>query len=496
MTRVAGRGVDACTRSTPSRWRGGGAQPCSWLASRPEQLPADAEMLVHRWADGGRCPGRGGVRVRDRRDPRPAARRSSGIVRHPQARRSSHGGPETCGCVRACVITDARQSLAPACCVDGRRGSRTTGTCKAAARRSRTDSCLGFRMRSPERRLSVAYRQAQATSLAGPVPTGDNASVIRSLLFVPGHRGRFYEKLPEFRPDAVIVDLEDAVPPAEKPLARSMVRERLGGPLLRDFQVFVRVNAVGSPFFADDVRGVVADGLDGIFLPKAEYRRADPRRQHAARAERAATRACRSAASGSSRSSRRSRARSHAAEIVVASPRVMALAFGAEDFTPRSRRRAHARRHRDALSARPGRPRGPRRRPHRHRHPLDRHRRSRRAASERRVEGRQFGYTAKQAIHPSQIAAIHRGLHADRRRGQLGAPRGQRVRRGHRARHRRDQPGRQADRRADGRAGTARARARWRVRLTSRGRSRRWPSHRRGPAARPQVSDALRRRVR
>jgi citrate lyase subunit beta / citryl-CoA lyase len=93
---------------------------------------------------------------------------------------------------------------------------------------------------------------------------------LRSLLFVPGHQARFYEKLAEFRPDGVILDLEDAVPPGEKPLARQMVRERLGGPLLEGMAVFARVNAVGTPFFRDDVRGVVAPGIDGIFLPKVE----------------------------------------------------------------------------------------------------------------------------------------------------------------------------------------------------------------------------------
>ena len=119
---------------------------------------------------------------------------------------------------------------------------------------------------------------------------GAMPATIRSLLFVPGHRARFYEKLAEFRPDAVIVDLEDAVPPAEKPLARSMVRERLGGPLLASLQVFVRVNAIDTPFFRDDVRGVVAAGLDGIFLPKADNARAAPRGEHAAGAVRAAAR--------------------------------------------------------------------------------------------------------------------------------------------------------------------------------------------------------------
>ena len=94
--------------------------------------------------------------------------------------------------------------------------------------------------------------------------------MLRSLLFIPGHRGRFYEKLAEFNPDAVIIDLEDAVPPSEKALARSMARERLGGPLLAPYEVYVRVNDAERPYFRDDVDGIVASGLDGIFLPKAE----------------------------------------------------------------------------------------------------------------------------------------------------------------------------------------------------------------------------------
>ena len=94
---------------------------------------------------------------------------------------------------------------------------------------------------------------------------------LRSLLFAPGHVGRFYEKLAGFGPDAVILDLEDAVPPAEKPTARQMIRERLGGPLLAGLTVFARVNPGETPYFRDDVRAVVAPGLTGILLPKVEH---------------------------------------------------------------------------------------------------------------------------------------------------------------------------------------------------------------------------------
>ncbi|MCC7366814.1 MAG: CoA ester lyase [Chloroflexi bacterium] len=229
--------------------------------------------------------------------------------------------------------------------------------------------------------------------------------MLRSLLFVPGHRARFYEKLAEFRPDAVIVDLEDAVPPAEKPLARTTVRERLDGPLLRGLQVFVRVNAVGSAFFAADVQGVVAPGLDGIFLPKAEsIGQIQVANMLLAQCElrlglpMGGIRIVPIVETvlGSLR----------AAEIVSASPRVLGLAFGAEDFTLD----LGVERTRDGIETRYPRAQVA----------LVAHGAGRLAIDtpwtaiddpqglEREtVEGRQFGYTAKQAIHPSQIATIH-----------------------------------------------------------------------------------------
>ena len=242
-------------------------------------------------------------------------------------------------------------------------------------------------------------------SLAGQPVTGDNAPVMRSLLFVPGHRARFYEKLSEFRPDAVIVDLEDAVPPAEKPLARMTVRERLGGPLLHSLSVFVRVNPVGSPFFSEDVREVVAPGLDGIFLPKAET----AEQIHVANMLLAQNELRLELPLGAIRIVpiiETVKGALNAAEIVSASPRVMALAFGAEDFSLD----LGVERTRDGIETRYPRAQVA----------LVAHAAGRIAIDtpwtaiddpdgliRETIEGRQLGYVAKQAIHPSQIAAIH-----------------------------------------------------------------------------------------
>ena len=89
---------------------------------------------------------------------------------------------------------------------------------------------------------------------------------LRSLLFVPGNKSRMHDKAAGAGADALILDLEDSVPPAEKPAARPMAREALDK--IRGPALYVRVNADGTPWLADDVAAVVCEGLAGIVLPK------------------------------------------------------------------------------------------------------------------------------------------------------------------------------------------------------------------------------------
>jgi len=95
--------------------------------------------------------------------------------------------------------------------------------------------------------------------------------LLRTMLFVPGNRPRMIEKargLAEL--DAIIFDLEDAVPPAEKPAARSMVREAIDSGDFNRFKLFVRVNAVSTNLLPDDLNAIVSPNLFGIVLPKVE----------------------------------------------------------------------------------------------------------------------------------------------------------------------------------------------------------------------------------
>jgi citrate lyase subunit beta/citryl-CoA lyase len=94
----------------------------------------------------------------------------------------------------------------------------------------------------------------------------------RTLLFVPGNRPDRFDKAAASGADAVVLDLEDAVPPAQKPAAREAVKaawERLAELPL---PIVVRVNAMASgDELVHDLRAL--SGLKppaAVMLPKAE----------------------------------------------------------------------------------------------------------------------------------------------------------------------------------------------------------------------------------
>ena len=95
---------------------------------------------------------------------------------------------------------------------------------------------------------------------------------LRSLLFAPASRPDVLAKLPRANPDGVVLDLEDAVAPNAKADAREHSREA-GAMLAREhphIAVYIRVNALLTEWFDDDVaRGVPAGAL-GIVVPKLE----------------------------------------------------------------------------------------------------------------------------------------------------------------------------------------------------------------------------------
>jgi citrate lyase subunit beta/citryl-CoA lyase len=93
-------------------------------------------------------------------------------------------------------------------------------------------------------------------------------TVFRSFLFAPGNDARKVGKVFSVGADAVILDLEDAVPLAEKPAAREQVVDALKRD--RACPGYVRVNAYDTEFCYRDFAEVVGPWLDGVVLPKVE----------------------------------------------------------------------------------------------------------------------------------------------------------------------------------------------------------------------------------
>ena len=102
---------------------------------------------------------------------------------------------------------------------------------------------------------------------AGPPARRRSHLMYRSFLFAPGHNAKLLGKVFDAGADAVILDLEDAVPPESKAMARRMVAEAIV-----DRPAWVRVNAAGSDECAADL-DAIADRATGIRIPKVESAR-------------------------------------------------------------------------------------------------------------------------------------------------------------------------------------------------------------------------------
>jgi len=93
--------------------------------------------------------------------------------------------------------------------------------------------------------------------------------VWRSMLFVPVTRPRFVEKGAEAGADAIILDLEDAVAPADKERARTLLAEAAGAVSRRGADIVVRVNRPWR-MLVRDLEAAVLPGIAALALPKIE----------------------------------------------------------------------------------------------------------------------------------------------------------------------------------------------------------------------------------
>jgi citrate lyase subunit beta/citryl-CoA lyase len=161
--------------------------------------------------------------------------------------------------------------------------------------------------------------------------------LFRSWMFVPGHRQKMIDKsFGLTNADAVMLDIEDGVAPGEKDAARREIAAALDrvaaqGAAAHTPARFVRINAVGSERMYADLSAVVRPGLQGLVLPKVDspdqveeveevLDRSEPDQGIARRLIQLLV------------AIESPRGLFQAQAIAAASPRVIGLIFGAEDF--------------------------------------------------------------------------------------------------------------------------------------------------------------------
>src|SRR4051794_22515466 len=90
----------------------------------------------------------------------------------------------------------------------------------------------------------------------------------RSVLYMPGSNARALEKAKTLAVDGIILDLEDAVAPDAKAAARDQVMSAVKAGGFGAREVFIRINGIDTPWFADDLTAAIAARPDAILIPK------------------------------------------------------------------------------------------------------------------------------------------------------------------------------------------------------------------------------------
>jgi citrate lyase subunit beta/citryl-CoA lyase len=155
-------------------------------------------------------------------------------------------------------------------------------------------------------------------------------AILRSLLFVPANNWRLIESAKRIADaDAIILDMEDAVPIDDKETARWFVGDAIKELKGAGHFVVVRVNSISSGLIEEDLKAAVQRGVDAVMLPKAESRDDVLMLESMLLKE---ERAKGLEPIGVIPLIESARGVLNADEIALASGRIMALAFGAADY--------------------------------------------------------------------------------------------------------------------------------------------------------------------
>jgi len=90
----------------------------------------------------------------------------------------------------------------------------------------------------------------------------------RSVLYMPAANARALEKARDIPADALIFDLEDAVAPDAKPVAREQAAEAVRSGTYGNKELTIRCNGLDTPWGADDLAAAAAAGPSAVVIPK------------------------------------------------------------------------------------------------------------------------------------------------------------------------------------------------------------------------------------
>jgi citrate lyase subunit beta/citryl-CoA lyase len=156
---------------------------------------------------------------------------------------------------------------------------------------------------------------------------------MRSVFYVPSNQEKMVAKAPTIACDVLTLDLEDSVPPAEKPKGREMIREYLktADQALAP-NLYVRINNWETELTNDDLEAIVHPGLNGVCLAKCgtpdnvrrlDWKLEELEKRRGMKVGSVAIQLLIETAKGVI----------HAYASATASPRVNSLIFGAVDYT-------------------------------------------------------------------------------------------------------------------------------------------------------------------
>ncbi|MBB6249632.1 HpcH/HpaI aldolase/citrate lyase family protein [Nitrospirillum iridis] len=92
----------------------------------------------------------------------------------------------------------------------------------------------------------------------------------RSALYMPGSNARALEKATALPADMLILDLEDAVAPDAKDLAREQVLSAVAGGGFGRRELLIRTNGLDTPWGLADLTAAATSGAHGVLIPKVE----------------------------------------------------------------------------------------------------------------------------------------------------------------------------------------------------------------------------------